>query len=269
MIVTEDFVFIHLHKSGGTFVNKIIVNLFPTAKKIGYHYPLSMLPDEFRQLPILGIVRNPWEFYVSYYAFQKFLWERLGAEKTKLSPQEYSSLIESSIDPLNGIDIVFEVLSNNGTLSFQETTKNLLSLGNNGEKLDALIELMPTELGNRGKYTPVQSEGFRGMNVTRKDLEGIRNTQDGLYTFLFKHMYSSNEKVFFIKTDNLRQGLISFFDGIGIGIDTKIQEYILTAKPENVSSHDCYSKYYDRELENLVQERDAVVIEKFGFQFNI
>ena len=44
MIVTPRFVFLHLHKSGGTFVNESVMKFVPDARQIGYHLPRSMIP---------------------------------------------------------------------------------------------------------------------------------------------------------------------------------------------------------------------------------
>jgi len=44
MIVTDRFVFLHLHKSGGTFVNECLLRFLPDARQVGYHLPRSMTP---------------------------------------------------------------------------------------------------------------------------------------------------------------------------------------------------------------------------------
>ena len=67
MIVTDKFVFVHLPRSGGTFVSEVIRKFFPSAHEIGYHLPRALLPREYSNLPVLGAVRNPWDFYVSWY----------------------------------------------------------------------------------------------------------------------------------------------------------------------------------------------------------
>lgn len=72
MIVTDKFLFVHLHKSGGTFINQAILNHMPTAKRLGYHLPYRYCPDIYRKLPTLGSVRNPWGFYISFYHFQAY-----------------------------------------------------------------------------------------------------------------------------------------------------------------------------------------------------
>ena len=69
MIVTEKFVFGHLPRSGGTFVSEVIKKFFPSAHEVGHHLPRGLLPREYSHLPVLGTVRNPWEFYVSLYHY--------------------------------------------------------------------------------------------------------------------------------------------------------------------------------------------------------
>src|SRR5512132_3880738 len=73
MLVTNEFVFGHLPRSGGTFVSEIIRKFFPSAREIGHHLPQELLPREYSHLPVLGTVRNPWEFYVSWY---HYVWRR-------------------------------------------------------------------------------------------------------------------------------------------------------------------------------------------------
>jgi len=71
MIVTDRFVFLHLHKSGGSFVNECLRRHWPGVREIGYHLPRSLVPAAFAQLPVIGLVRNPWSYYVSWYSFQQ------------------------------------------------------------------------------------------------------------------------------------------------------------------------------------------------------
>lgn len=65
MIVTESFVFIHMHKTGGQTLNEIVKRCVEDCRDIGYHYPRSEIPPEFANLPVVGLVRNPWDWYVS------------------------------------------------------------------------------------------------------------------------------------------------------------------------------------------------------------
>jgi hypothetical protein len=56
MIVTDKFVFVHLPRSGGTFVTGVIRKFFPSAHEIGHHLQRELLPKEYSHLPVLGTV---------------------------------------------------------------------------------------------------------------------------------------------------------------------------------------------------------------------
>jgi len=62
MTVTGHFIYLHLHKTGGTFVNEFLTRFVPDARHIGYHLPRRLVPANFAHLPALGFVRNPWTY---------------------------------------------------------------------------------------------------------------------------------------------------------------------------------------------------------------
>jgi hypothetical protein len=74
MIATNRFVFVHVPKTGGEFVRAIIERHFDVSWRsadagLSYHAPYSALPGEYRELPAFSFVRNPWDCYVSIWAF--------------------------------------------------------------------------------------------------------------------------------------------------------------------------------------------------------
>jgi hypothetical protein len=69
MIVTPHFICIHLQKTGGSFIREYLTNNIPNAKYNGIvHDKACDIPKRYRQKPILGTIRNPWDWYVSWYA---------------------------------------------------------------------------------------------------------------------------------------------------------------------------------------------------------
>ena len=127
MLVTDKFVFLHLPRAGGTFVYEIVRKFFPSAREIGYHFPRELLPREYSHLPVLGVVRNPWEFYVSWY---------------------------EHVRPRNTASILFSWMSDNGKLGFEQTIRNALNLGVDDERLDVLIEMLPEHVDYGRKNIP-------------------------------------------------------------------------------------------------------------------
>jgi hypothetical protein len=121
MIVTNSFVYLHLNKTGGTFINNIIKRFFLESKSIGYHLPYRFLPQQYKDLPVLGSIRNPWSYYVSFYHFQK--------EGRKQNA-------------------VYNAFSEQDTCDFKQTITNMLSPQD--RHLTFLHENSPEKMPNRG-----------------------------------------------------------------------------------------------------------------------
>lgn len=228
MIVTEKFVYVHLHKSGGTFVNECLMRFCPGARMLGYHLPRCMIPSEFAHLPVLGFVRNPWSYYVSWFAFQ------------------------SQMAQPNAL---FRIASENRSLDFSDTLRNLLDLGSGSDKLDTLMQHLPKAYGNQGLNLP----GFA--------LAPIRNSGRGLYSYLFDYMYGGERAQTTIgRVDNLRTDLLNFLESIEGALTPQLREFIEQATPRNSSHHDAFHDYYTNETAALVSERDRLVVERFGYR---
>lgn len=229
MIATDRFVFLHLHKSGGTFVNECLVNFLPDARQLGYHLPRRMIPETVSHLPVLGLVRNPWSYYVSWYSFQS------------ARPQP---------------NALFIILSDGGRLDFGHTIRNMLSLGTDNALLDRMIEALPRQYAHGGLNLP----GFA--------LETIRNTGLGFYTFLYRYMYGGGTSALHIgRMESLRGDLSAMLAAVEQPISDPMRSYILHRGPSNVSEHAAHPDYYDAQLCDLVAERDAEVIARHRYSF--
>ena len=150
MIVTDRLVFLHLHKSGGTFVNALLMRCAPSAMRLGYHLPYRELPEIYRNLPVVGTVRNPWAYYVSWYHFQR-----------------------SQQNP----NILFEICSNGGELGFKETITNLARLSGDEARLGQLEKGVPDHFVNHG------------LNLTKRCVGELRERGLGFYSFLYARLY--------------------------------------------------------------------------------
>jgi hypothetical protein len=230
MIVTDKFVFVHLPRTGGTFVTEMIMKFFPSAREIGYHLPRSLLPKEYGDLPVLGIVRNPWEFYVSWYYH---LWPRdIGKP-------------------------FFSWLTDDCKEHFEGAIRNALNLGVDRDRLEALIERLPDAVDYRTRNIP---------NITKDSIRQVRDTGVGYYTFRFNQLFGNANEVFFCRQERLRADLINFLENINAAND-EIRSYILKSEKKNTAEHEHYSAYYTPELAELVSIRDRFVIDRFGYVF--
>ncbi len=229
MITTDRFVFLHLHKSGGTFVNECLLKYLPDARQVGYHLPRSMIPPESRGLPILGFVRNPWSYYVSWFSFQR----------EQMNP-----------------NFLYRILSDEGRLDFGATLRNMLDLGAGSIRLDLVLHSLPSAYSNRG------------INLPAFALAPIRDTRLGFYTYLYRYLYGGvGDPVRIGRMETLRDELPALLEDAGQPTSEEMQGFIAAEAPRNASQHDVYARYYNDALRELVAARDAEVIERHGYVF--
>ncbi|HEU4655762.1 MAG TPA: hypothetical protein VFS47_17365 [Steroidobacteraceae bacterium] len=227
MILTPHFVFLHLHKSGGTFVNEFLIRFVAGAKQVGYHLPRSLIPAPYVHLPILGFARSPWSYYVSWYAFQRS------------RPQP---------------NALFQTLSKNGSLDFAHTIERMLNLADDGPLLDEVLSSLPNQ------YTG------RGLNLPAFALAPIRDSGLGFFSYLFQYLFGTDTRAARIeKMEQLREKLPSMLDAVGVSLSSEALAYLQTAPRANRSEHKEVATYYDAGLNDLVRRKDALIIDRFGY----
>lgn len=229
MIVTPRFVFLHLHKSGGTFVNAGLVQHIAGARQLGYHLPRSMLPAQCAALPLLGLVRNPWSYYVSWYSFQR----------SRPRP-----------------NALFQTLSDGGALDFAGTIRNMLNLEREPALLDRVLAALPAAYINQG------------LNLPSFALAPIRGSGLGFYSFLYRYLYGPDvAAVRLARMEQLRGEVPQLLESAGEPVTSALRDYMSSAPALNTSEHAPHRELYDAELAQLVAERDRLVIERHGYSF--
>jgi hypothetical protein len=229
MIVTDRFVFLHLHKSGGSFVNECLLRFVPHARSIGYHLPRLLIPATAAHLPVLGFVRNPWSYYVSWFNFQ--------AQR-----------------PVP--NAMFKILSDDGRLGFDATVRNMLELGGHSSHLPKLLAALPTHYSTSG------------LNLPAFALAPIRGSGLGFYSFLYAYIYGESNALLTVeRAEDLRVKLLEYLTSVGQRVTNALNDYVLDATARNTSEHGAYVEYYSDELRELVGEKDRAVISRHGYQF--
>ncbi|MDE2274011.1 MAG: hypothetical protein KGL00_07395 [Gammaproteobacteria bacterium] len=234
MIATQRFVFLHLHKTGGQFVNRVLLRHLPDARAIGYHLPRSAAPPELRNLPVIGFVRNPWDWYVSWYAF---------------------NLAQPQRNP------IFRALSADGQLDFKHTLINLLHLG--CDRSRALRTRISTAL-------PETRAGNLGSGIMRADLLGFEDETCGYFTWLWRYMFFLDARADGLhagRMENLRADLLEALPAVGQPVTPELRDAVLTNPPVNASARRDYRACYDAELRALVAARDAELVDTYSYGF--
>jgi hypothetical protein len=197
---------------------------------MGHHLPREFLPREYSHLPVLGTVRNPWEFYVSLYHYTRHM---------------------------DVTSVLVNWMTENGRLGLIGSIQNLLNITVNDERLYLLIEMLPEHVDYSKRHIP---------NVNKHTMRGVRGTGVGYYTFRFNEIFGNAADIFFCRLETLREDLVAFFDGIGAAND-ELRDYVLRSEKANTSEHLHYTTYYTPELAELVSIRDRQLIERFGYLF--
>ena len=228
MIISDRLVFLHLHKSGGTFVNQFLLNCVPSARQIGYHLPYSELPEPYRALPVMGTVRNPWAYYVSWYFFQ--------SGQAKPNP-------------------LFRICSDDGQLGFEASIGNLLNLHQDDARVDRLAAALPERFGKAG------------LNLTRSCIQRIRGSGIGFYSFLYQRLYAGADAPRLLRVESLRQDLQEALSEIGQPMDARATQFLTEIPPLNRSAHGPVRDYYGSALRDAVARADAGLVDGHGYVF--
>ncbi|MDH3634202.1 MAG: aspartyl/asparaginyl beta-hydroxylase domain-containing protein [Gammaproteobacteria bacterium] len=235
MIITDKFVLIHMHKTGGQSLGHILHDCVPSAKPIGYHYPYHMLPVEYADLPVVGMVRNPWDWYVSWYAFNT-------------RPEINTPL--------------FFIISDGFQADFKRTIKNLVNLCSDSPESqnyrNALIDILPETL-----------EGNAGVGLTKDSIRNMSSPELGYYSWQFQRMHGDieNKALHIGRFENLQQEFLSIMRQLEVEEVAAMQAKFDTNPRMNASRHSHYSRYLDDELRELIAQKESQLIDKYGYKF--
>jgi len=201
---------------------------------VGYHLPRSEAPAELKALPAFAFMRNPWDWYVSWYAFNQ------------AAPQR---------------NPIFRAVSEGGEADFKETIHNLLHLGH------------PLHAAMREEITqalPETRENNFGSGITQKVMRGFTDPDAGYLTWLTRYMCftgGSPAGLRMGRMEHLREELPALLRDTGTEVTPALAQAIATAPAVNASSRRDYRNYYDDELKALVAERDWAIVESYGYEF--
>lgn len=239
MIVTDRFVYIHVSRTGGTFLNRLIMSEIPGARMLQYHGRLEDLPADCAGLPVIGFARNPWDWYVSM--FNDYRRKR---------------------------QFVFQVISGGGALDFESTVGRFLNLGDgSSESRELLRRLAAAAPGVIDTRRPGRNHlpGLRSEDFARYPA-GI-----GYYGWLFELMFRAGRerRILIGRFENLREDALRLFEETGAQVTDRVAGYLREAPPLNASRRPRrFADAYGPKLKELVAEKERAFIRRFGYEFS-
>lgn len=204
-----------------------------------YHGHLENLPPAYSHLPVIGFVRNPWDWYVSMFNDYR-------------RKQQY----------------VFQIISERGALDFNPTIARFLNLGDGSIESRGLLR----------KLEVAAPEDLGSLYSGQKHLPGLKKEHFahypagiGYYGWLFDLMFRSGHprQIHYGRFENLREEAMRLFEETGVSITKQIAAYLKMAPPANASLRPKqYSDAYNPKLRQLLIEREQGLVERFGYEFS-
>ena len=258
MMITDTFVFVHQPKTGGHFVRdalyeatrrenahvlrrvarrcKLANSRFVTESE-PYHATCRDIPDQHRAKPILSVVRNPFEFYVSQYHYG---WWAAYPEESFLNTDAVRASFPSFPD-----------------LSFDQFLICLNSFDKYFERLN------PQRSGRADELGVCSAQFIHFYFKEPRKIYGLLDLNGPLHTWTSK-MFD----VQFLRTQSLNDDLYNFLISMGYGrrnisfIKDKPPVIPADRKTIGTRARD-YMSYYSQSARDLVLNKDALLFKMF------
>lgn len=184
MFVTDHFVFLHLPKTAGVYVESVCrENLRWPIHHTRRHAPISELPEAYRALPTIGVWRNPWDWHASLYFFARANKNEATSQIVSLASDEFSLDFERTLERLMEPDerllrAYRESLERAGRVMDIECLKpdSLERMAAGGLGLMSFLagEIFPEKLDHEWRVESLQRDFFGHIKPLATDREKLR-----------------------------------------------------------------------------------------------
>lgn len=257
MFISERIIYLALHKTGCSHVLKLLSQIKDlNGREIGkhnnvYEVPASVL-GSFETKMKCGNIRNPWDWYVSLWAFgcmmKGGLYDHV-ARKSILRKLKKPTLFFATDANWKGVYANAE----NPQL-FRDWLRMLL-VNRRGDVPDLGAKHVPASMGLLTyRYFNLYAFDFKA-NVKNLDQDTALKQFDTEKNFI-DH---------FILNEHLERDFRSLMKKIEI--TDEVVESVMSVPKTNMSKRQDYLHYYDEETKLLIQQQEQFIINKHGYQF--
>jgi len=256
MIISDRFVFLHLQKCATTFVSTLLEEMFSDARrKRPDHNSFTDIKPRDLGKTIFGTVRNPWDWYVSYYFYKKPKGERGLARKTFIEQE-----------PALGA-LLYPKFSLYAGGTFDYWLGELFRAGLNGAVF--------------------RGSGRHGVVVI--DTALMNTLGIGPYTYWFVHCYFEDPETVlqnwnvdrilsgdlgslgcknYCRVEDLRNELLRFFASIDLELTSEQHSLLMSYPIKNNSNpgNRVTETFYNEEKSALIREKEELIVRMFGYE---
>lgn len=270
MLITDKIIYLELQKTGCTHTLKVLSDLFKDNYSIiGKHNRYdSISPSklgDFESKFKLGNIRNPWDWYVSLWAFgcqqNGELFVRLTTKGIRYIYNEGHKVILkrafTKCEPRLDIKMWQDLYSDpNNAENFRKWLKLLIV--EPGHYVGEEYKAMPLS-----KFAGFLTHRYLGLYTYRKGLENI-DSREKLIAFDKEQNFMDR----ILRNEFLHDELLNCAEQIGSSSEEMSKTLEKFQTRTNKSSRDRdYRKYYDDETISIVKEYESFIINKYGYSF--
>lgn len=279
MFVTDKIIYLQMHKTACTHIASLL-SKYVGGLQLEKH---SFLQDYKTKKFICGSIRNPWDWYVSLWAFgcndKGLIHSRVVFRRILFIPTLFKHKLSPKYGPYNSgnlqaRDILYHFINEikKPISLWKDTYKDNKS----SECFRKWLKMMYDPARRRNLfegYSESSVSEFTGLMTYRycgfflkdffqtKNFKGIKNIDE-----LRKFDRENNILDFTMRVENLENDFLEMLEKFGYNIDEKTKNQIRSAGKTNVSSHLETSHYYDEETIKLVAEKEKLIIEKYNYK---
>jgi len=262
MFLGNKIVYLELHKTGCSRVIELIKG-FPqiegafTKKHDSFSDLTNNQKEIFNSAVKIGNVRNPWDWYVSLWAY--------GCQK--------NGRLYNATAGLKLKDILF---SPGDLLRQRHEWKKAYSDVQNPENFKLWLRLLfdnsPASRYNKESFHISGASahiGLFSLRFMRLYSKSFNSQLKILTSFsLFKDYFDNQLFIdHYIKNESLEEDFVLAMNSEGYNIDISSSQSLQKKERINYSKHLPYFEYYDADLKALVHEKEKLIIDKFNYQF--
>jgi len=250
MFISERLIFLQLQKTGCTHITKLLSSM------LGGHVATkhSRLPQwlENDRRYILGSIRNPWDWYISLWAYgcsgEGALYHRL----TKPWIADQHNEIAKLWRPLYA--------NPNDSNLFRQWLHLMMDINRSSELGESYVDTRINQ------FTGFYSFRYLSIFCTNTAHLFTQNAPENLQALQrFDAQY--NRLKFCVRNEHLETDLIHALSQCELGLSDNFAAQIRSAEKTNVSLRQrSLTHYYDESCVNLVAEKDQFIIDKYAYQ---
>ena len=261
MYIGDMLIYLETQKTGGSHIVYLLENLV-NGQKVGVH---NWLTSYGHNKFIISSIRNPWDWYISEWAFgcqhEGGVYKRVTSRKPFRKYVRSRNLLLVMNDlarPVKQWQACYEDVDD-PTL-FRKWLKQMYDPENR-----MVLEEFYYKSGV-SHFAGIMTHRYCKLflkNYFKQEVRDTINNLADLYDYDSRH----NIVDFVIRTEALEDDFVKALHAAGVSLTEENINFVYESaeKPTNPSRHHPTAYYYDKETTALVAEKDKFIVDKFGY----